>query len=107
MTYANPVERANLIAGLHALADFLEEHPDVPAPRWADVMVFPIGTDAEMQTEIDEIATRLSAATIDATTSGGHYTTTHAFGPVEYKAIAIPANARAHRSTDSEWGEGR
>ena len=39
--YANPDERVRLIRGLHDIADFLDQNPDVPAPGWADLMVFP------------------------------------------------------------------
>jgi hypothetical protein len=39
--------RAELITGLLDLAVFLESHPDVPAPHWADLLVFPAdGTEA-------------------------------------------------------------
>ena len=66
--YANADERARLIAGFRALADFLQDHPDVPAPRWADVMVFPPdGTDEEMRAEIDQIAARIGADPTDRT----------------------------------------
>jgi hypothetical protein len=39
--YANRAERLNLIAGLLALAKFLEENEEVPSPKCVDVMVFP------------------------------------------------------------------
>lgn len=94
MAYANASERGDLIKGLRSLAAFLSEHPDVPAPRWADLMVFPDGSDSEMRAEVYVIGTRIGAATNDATASGGHYTTRRSFGPVEYKAVAIPANTR-------------
>ena len=41
MTYANSAERQALICGLRGLADFLESNPDVPAPTYIDVLVFP------------------------------------------------------------------
>ena len=33
MTYAGNSERAALIGGFRALADYLESNPDVPAPQ--------------------------------------------------------------------------
>ena len=55
--YANSEERAELIAGLRDLADFLDQDPQVPAPRFTDLFVFPPdGSDAEMFAEIDVIA---------------------------------------------------
>ena len=68
---------------------FLQDHPDVPAPRWADVYVFPPrGTDEQMRAEIDQIAARIGAeATDDA--DHGHYAASRHFGPVQYRAVAI------------------
>ena len=94
MTYANTSDRDDLIRGLRALADFLSEHPEVPSPRWADLMVFPDGSDSEIQAEVDEIAAKIGTAITDATHSGGHYSASRAFGPVHYKAVAIPISAR-------------
>jgi hypothetical protein len=87
--YASPDERDRLIDGLRTLAEFLQDHPDVPAPRWADVLVFPPdGTDEEERAEIDAIASRIGTATSES--PGGHYFACLAFGPVAYRAIAIP-----------------
>jgi hypothetical protein len=41
MTYAEPSERAALINGFRALADYLESNPDVPVANYADVYTFP------------------------------------------------------------------
>ena len=95
MTYANAGERGSLIAGLRALATFLEEHPAVPAPRWTDVMVFPPGsTDREAQREVDAIASLVGSEISDQTAADGHYTTSRGFGPVQFRAVAIPIHAR-------------
>jgi hypothetical protein len=86
--YADPDLRARLIDGLIDLAAFLESHPDIPAPRYADVLVFPPeDTDDGKRAEIDVIATRLDAGTRES--ASGHYTTSVSFGPVEYRAVAI------------------
>ena len=100
MSYANADERGRLIDGLRALADFLQRHPDVPAPRWADVYVFPPrGTDEQIRAEIDQIAARIGAEpTGDA--AYGHYAAARLFGPVQYKAVAISENP------DNNDGEG-
>ena len=81
--------RTELIAGLLDLAVFLESRPDVPAPHWIDVLVFPAdGPDNEMRAEIDVIATRIGADVIES--NSGHYSTSRHFGPVQYRAVAIP-----------------
>ncbi|WP_300609127.1 hypothetical protein [Trebonia sp.] len=88
MTYADPGERARFIAGLLGLAIFLEANPDVPAPLYTDVLVFPAaGTDAERCAEIDAIAARIGA---ESQTVCGHYIAARYFGPVQYRAVAIP-----------------
>ncbi len=95
MAYANAGERGSLIAGLRALARFLEEHPGVPAPRWTDVLLFPPGsTDCDTQTAIDAIAVLIGSEVNDDTADDGHYTTSRDFGPVQYRAVAIPASIR-------------
>ena len=104
MTYANAAERRDLIDGLRVMASFLTDHPDVPAPRFADVMVFPEGTDPEKRASIDEIASHIGTFTHDATAQGGHYTTSRSFGPVEYRAVAIPASKPPVRSDNEQGG---
>jgi len=100
MSYANADERGSLIAGLRALAGFLEEHPDIPAPRWTDVLVFPPdSSDAEAQSEVAAIAALIGAAVSDETASGGHYTTSRSFGPLHYRAVAIPLRARKSQAS--------
>jgi len=93
MTYADPVQRRKLISGLRALARFLESNPAVPAPLFTDVIVIPtFNSDAENWREIDAIASRIGSGT--TTTSYRHYVTSRVFGTVEYRAVAIPADAR-------------
>jgi hypothetical protein len=87
VAYANADERGCLIAGLCALASFLHDNPGAPAPRWADVYVFPDGTEERMRAEIDQIAARIGTAAED--TAHGHYAAVRHFGPVQYRAIAI------------------
>ena len=89
MTYcANTDERGRLIAGLRALAAFLETRPDVPAPPRTDLFVFPPdGTNEERRAEIDAIALNIDAEPCEIVR--GHYTASRYFGPVEYRAIAI------------------
>jgi len=92
MTYANPTERQALISGLRELAGFLEDHPEVPAPTYADVLVFPPhATDTENHSEIDMIASLIGSGT-EISPYRRHYATTRQFGPVGYRAVAIPAD---------------
>ena len=96
MNHATPEQRGQLIAGLRQLADFLEVRTEVPAPRWADVLVFPLATtDDEMKREIDDIASLIESDVDDGIAEGLNYTAKRRFGPVEYRAVAIPSNRRA------------
>lgn len=88
MTYADSDERDALINGLRGLADYLESNPEIPAPVCSDVLTFPPkGEWTEMCAEIDAIAARLG---VTAGNIYGHYVASRYFGPVEYRAVAIP-----------------
>jgi hypothetical protein len=95
VTYANSAERQAFISGLRALADFLERNPEVPAPKYTDVLVFPPDEmpDAEQQREVDAIASRIASET-EITSYRHHYQTSRQFGPVAYRAVAIPSGTR-------------
>jgi hypothetical protein len=99
--YANDEERVRLIAGLRDLAEFLDQNPEVPAPWGTDILVFPIeASDAEMFAEIDTIAELIGSTASDVDSPRGYYSAVRSFGPVQYRAIAIPRSAR-----DNEGGE--
>jgi hypothetical protein len=88
MAYADTAQRAALIGGLRALADYLESNPEVPAPSYSDVFTFPPGgTCAKARAEIDSIAARIGVSACD--NASGHYVAARSFGPVEYRAVAI------------------
>ena len=88
MTYANATERRAIISGLRALAGYLESNPDVPAPSYSSVLVFPPDSErAGMRAEIDAIAERIGVEARE--TVRGHYVAERSFGPVEYRAVAI------------------
>jgi hypothetical protein len=92
--HANSQERRLLTAGLRELADFLDQNPLVPAPRRAELLVFPAnGSDAEMFAEVDVIAERIGASASDDDSPAGHYSAKRDFGPVRYRVVAIPNSA--------------
>ncbi len=89
MTYADSWERGALIKGLRALADYLEANPEVPAPVYETVYAFsPAAGWAEMTAGIDAVAAMLGTPAY--VSAGGHYGTVRYFGPVAYRAVAIP-----------------
>lgn len=90
--YANSGERGRFIAGLRDLANYLDANPAIPSPRDITVHVFPPdGSNAEMLAEIDAIAGRIGA-TPNNDSPRGHYCAIRDFGPVQYRAVAIPRN---------------
>jgi hypothetical protein len=106
MTHASLEERSSLVASLRDLANFLEDNPEVPAPRRADVLVFPpSGTDTEMKAEIDRIAALIGADVNDQTADNGHYAAARKFGPVRYEAVGIPARWRARRAAQMSYAD--
>lgn len=87
--YANGNGRSRFIAGLRALAEYLESRPDVPAPwNGTSILVFPPhGADEEQRAEIDAIASRINGEPQEIVS--GHYVVSRFFGPVEYRAVTI------------------
>jgi hypothetical protein len=86
--YPDPEQRDRFVAGLRALAEFIESSPGVPAPWSANAVVIPLaGDDAEKRAEVDAIADLIGAQA--HFTHGGTYTVSRRFGPVEYRAVAI------------------
>jgi hypothetical protein len=95
--HANSEERRRLTAGLRELADFLDLNPLVPAPRRAGLLVFPPdGSDAEMFAEVDVIGEQIGATASRSEGPAGHYSASRDFGPVQYRAVAIPHTGRNH-----------
>jgi len=93
--YADDKQRIRLIAGLRDLADYLEQNLRVPVPSRADVLAFPAeASDAEMFAEIDTIAEMIGSTASDTDSPHGHYSAVRNFGPVQYRAVAIPHSAR-------------
>ena len=89
--HANSQERRLLTAGLRELADFLDQNPLVPAPRRAELLVFPAnGSDAEMFAEVDVIAGQIGRSASADDSLAGHYSAKRDFGLVQYRAVAIP-----------------
>ncbi len=77
-------------------------NPLVPAPRRADLLVFPPdGSDAEMFAEVDVIGEQIGAMASRSEGPAGHYSASRDFGPVQYRAVAIPHTGRNH----NEGGE--
>lgn len=89
--------RHQTVAGLRALADFLETNPAVPVREYGgEYTVFAhADTDAAERTEIDRIAAALGETVCDETGRDGHYRVSKTFGRITYTAVHIPARRQA------------
>lgn len=96
--------RRALINGLLNLAVFLETHPDVPASSSFTLYHFPKhDNDDDLRAEVDGIAARVGSDIDFGDSPYGHYATSVFFGPVEYRAVAILAAARARHDAESSY----
>lgn len=85
-------DRADYVAGLRALADFIETCTELPVPSITATSFHPDGDDEQSRAEVDRVAKVLKPST---TAGGDHYSAIRWFGPVEYQAIAITADSQA------------
>jgi hypothetical protein len=96
--------RTALITGLRDLAGFLETNTDLPIPTSVTVHHFPRdASDDDMCAQVDQIAARIGAPVDSDESLHGHYGTSINFGPVEYRAVAILADARARNQAAASY----
>ena len=99
MTHASSTGRDALISGLRGIADYLAATPEVPVTGDATVFAFPPhGEWAAMCAEIDGIAAILGVTA--RLTRSGHYVATRWFGPVDYRAVAIPPKKSSSKESE-------
>jgi hypothetical protein len=91
------LHRTKVISGLRQLADWLDDHPDVPVcPFGWDLSIYPQhADDADRAAEVDRIAAILGVEVTDQTSDGGHYQAIRTFGLITYEAVYIPRARRA------------
>ena len=102
----DPGIRQAFITGLRALADYLDQHPAVPVPRYGtEVHLSAASTDDGGCTQVDQFARQLGITPPQAVSYSGHYEAVRSFGPVGYRMIAISAAAMArYLAADSYYG---
>jgi hypothetical protein len=104
MTYADQARRPGVIRGLRELAALLESCPGIPAPYMVNVLAFPPdGKDSALFAEVNRVAALLGVTVQDGTAQHGHYTASKSFGPVSYRAIAIPSRTRAYHEAQNTY----
>ncbi|WP_339155527.1 hypothetical protein [Actinomadura luteofluorescens] len=85
--------RHQTIAGLRALADFLEANPSVPIKEYGgDYNVYTrTGDDPAAVAAVDQVAALLNTEVTDDRPHGGHYIASKTFGRITYQIVHIPA----------------
>ncbi|QXJ23619.1 hypothetical protein AGRA3207_004801 [Actinomadura graeca] len=88
--------RHHTIAGLRALADFLEANPAVPVREFGgDYTLFTRrGDDAAAVAMVDRVAALLGAEITDDRPRGGHYLAEKTFGRITYGIVHVPDQRR-------------
>jgi hypothetical protein len=102
----DPGTRQAFITGLRDLADYLDEHPAVPVPRYGtEVYLSAASTDDGGCAQVRQFARQLGITPPKTISYSGHYEAARRFGPVGYRMIAISAAAMArHLAADSYYG---
>jgi hypothetical protein len=86
--------RRAVIAGLRELADWLEAHPDLPAPNGARICVhtvFHAATEEDQRALVARFADALGVQVQNT----GHIVAGRDFGSIEFVAVHIPDEWRA------------
>jgi hypothetical protein len=102
----DPGTRRAFITGLRDLADYLDQHPAVPVPRYGtEVYLSASSTDDGGCAQVRQFARQLGITPPETISYSGHYEAARRFGPVGYRMIAISAAAMArHRAAGSYYG---
>lgn len=83
-------ERVGTVAGLHALADFLEANPAVPIPRFGhDFLVSTSGSDEQKRAQVKFASLAIGEEVMDHSKDSGHYSARRRFGSVCYHIAAV------------------
>jgi hypothetical protein len=89
---------AGLIAGLRELADWYEQHPDVPLPLYPSFIHCVHSDDDQAGTA--ELAAVAEALAVEQSTHGGHPAAERVFGAVEFRVYYVPRVDAAEYQAD-------
>ena len=94
---ADLLARTQVISGLRQLADYLDNHPDVPVCEFGwDILTFPReDTEVAGRAEVDRVAAILGVHPDDEIADHGHYTARNTFARITYEIIHITDRRRA------------
>ena len=106
MSSTDPAIRQAFVTGLRDLADYLDQHPAVPVPRYGTEIHLPAASaDDGGCAQVTQFARHTGATVENNLARSGHYEAACAFGPVSYRMTAISDAAMArHRASGSYYG---
>jgi hypothetical protein len=90
--------RAEVIGGLRQLADYLDQHPEVPVNEFGWSLLDFTRHDVDDtagKAEVDQVAATLGVTVRDETPRGGHYRAVKAFGLVTYEFLHVTKRRQA------------
>lgn len=101
ITPATPDPRAELLAGLRELADFIAAHPEMPIPEYP-AFTHCIGPcpDADGLAVAQQLAEVLD---VEPTVSGGHTDVKRLFRGLEYRAFYITRDRMAAHTAEQSY----
>jgi hypothetical protein len=92
----DPGTRQALITGLRDLADYLDQHPAVPVPKYGtEIYLGASSTDDGGCAQVAQFARQLGVPVPKSISYSGHYEAARQFGPVGYRMVAISDDAMA------------
>ncbi|HEV2372748.1 MAG TPA: hypothetical protein VGS19_11315 [Streptosporangiaceae bacterium] len=100
--------RAQVIDGLHQIADYLDQHPEIPVNQYGwDLNNFPQhdADEDDRRAEVDRVAAVLGVQVHDQLADVGHYTATRTFGPISYQFVHITDHRRAVHHAWSSYAD--
>jgi len=102
----DPGTRHAFISGLRALADYLDQHPAVPVPKYGtEVYLSASSTDDGGCTQVRHFARQLGIIPPSTISRSGHYEAVRRFGPIGYRMLAISDVAMArHLAAETYYG---
>ena len=96
--------RQAFITGLRDLADYLDQHPAVPVPKYGtEVYLSASSTDDGGCAQVDQFARQLGITPPTRISYSGHYEAARSFGPVSYRMVAISDDAMARHHAHSSY----
>ena len=100
----DPGIRQAFITGLRDLADYLDQHPAIPVPRYGtEVYLSASSTDDGGCAQVRHFARQLGIAAPATISHSGHYEAARSFGPVSYRMTAISDDAMARHHAHSSY----